>query len=207
MNRFILVFLICFFIFCAWLHYEQRKRQKLQKKASDEFWAREEEANRTRNKDISHLKKLQISPEEIPQIETSDADIRYYIEQILQIIKEPMMDLSEFSNTDLKLAYGVGNFKELSEYEEKYNNFLILLSGLARCYESSGHPAEAIATYELALSYGSQKKKDYECLAQLYLAMDQPEKIMQLTAKLQESGHPHRESIIQSLKKILSTYQ
>ena len=57
---------------------------------------------------------------------------RYYIDHIRKIIKSPMLDLSEYSNTDLKLAYGVGNFKVLCEYDENFNHFLLALTNLAQ---------------------------------------------------------------------------
>lgn len=39
-----------------------------------------------------------------------------------------MMDFSDYTNTDLKLAYGVGNFKTISEYDETFHEFLIALA-------------------------------------------------------------------------------
>ena len=48
-------FFVCFLIFIAWMHYKKRKATKQQEKESSLFWEREEEANHTRNKDISHL--------------------------------------------------------------------------------------------------------------------------------------------------------
>ena len=122
--KYIFVYLVCFCIFCAWLFYEQRKSSRMQKKASEDFWAREELANSTRKKDISGLPLVQIEEGEIPFLETPDESITNYIGQIQKIIKEPMLDLSDYSNTDLKLAYGVGNFKTLSEYDEKHNHYI-----------------------------------------------------------------------------------
>ena len=80
--NFIPVYLICFLIFIVWLFYEQRKSQKQDQKNSDEFWAREAEANRTRKKDISQLPLLHVQESEIPLAKTENASVLYYIDHI-----------------------------------------------------------------------------------------------------------------------------
>ncbi len=205
--KYIIVYLICFFIFCAWLFYEQRKRQRLQNKATQEFWAREEEANSTRKKDISHLPLLQPTEEEIPLSDAPCESVLYYIDKIRQNIQMPMIDLSEYSNTDLKLAYGVGNFKTLSDYDENFNTFLTNLTNLARAYTENKEYSLAEATYELALRYGSRKVSDYTDLAQVYLHMDKPDLVNRLICRVEESEHPRKETIIRSLRQVLSSYQ
>ncbi|MCH5252950.1 MAG: hypothetical protein J1F22_08255 [Lachnospiraceae bacterium] len=201
------VIVICTLIFIAWLLYEQRKAQRADQIASEEFWVREEEANQARNKDISHLPRITVRESEIPTADTSDEAINYYIGQIKQIIKEPLMDLSEYSNTDLKLAYGVGNFKTLSDYDENFNSFLMNLSNLARSYQAAGFHEKARDTYLLALQYGSFKLSDFSELAKVYLSMDQPENITGLISELEAGTHPRKDTVIQGLCDILASYQ
>ena len=203
----IVVYMACFFIFCGWLFYEQRKSQRKLKKASDDFWAREELANSTRKKDISHLPLIHVEEAEIPFVEDGDETITKQIEQLRQIIREPMIDLSDYSNTDLKLAYGVGNFKTLSEYDENFNTFLMALTDLARSYEHEGLYEEAEKTYLAALRCGSRKACDYEELAKVYLALDRPDKISSLIQEVEQGGHPHKETISSLLRRVLSEYR
>lgn len=205
--NFIPVYLICFLIFIVWLFYEQRKSENQDRKNSEDFWAREAEANRTRKKDISQLPLLHVQESEIPLAETENESILYYIGHIRNLIKTPMIDLSEFSNTDLKLAYGVGNFKQLSEYDENFNHFLLALSNLALSYTEAGFLSEAQDTYRLAFYYGSQKVSDYTGLADVYLRMDQPERITSLIREVEAGAHPRKESVIQALQEVLMRYQ
>lgn len=205
--NFIPVYLICFLIFIVWLFYEQRKSENQDKKNSEDFWAREAEANRTRKKDISQLPLLHVQESEIPLAETENESILYYIGHIRNLIKTPMIDLSEFSNTDLKLAYGVGNFKQLSEYDENFNHFLLALSNLALSYTEAGFLSEAQDTYRLAFYYGSQKVSDYTGLADVYLRMEQPERITALIQEVENGAHPRKESVIQALQEVLMRYQ
>lgn len=205
--NFIPIYFICFLIFIAWLFYEQNKNQKKEKKISDDFWAREAEANRTRKKDISDLPLLHVQESEIPIANTENESVLYYIDHIRDLIKSPLIDLSEFSNTDLKLAYGVGNFKLLSEYDENFNNFLQLLTNLAHSYAENGFLPEARDTYRLAFHYGSRKVSDYTGLAYVYLQMDQPELVNDLIQELEAGSHPHKSSIIQAIQEVLMSYQ
>lgn len=205
--NFVPVFLICFVVFILWLFYEQRKAQNQENQASEDFWAREAEANSTRKKDISHLPLLHVKESEIPVPDTENESVLYYIDHIRELIKTPMVDLSEYSNTDLKLAYGVGNFKLLSEYDENFSNFLVALTNLARACTEANLLPEAERAYRLAFHYGSQKVADYTGLARVYLQMEQPERVAELIQEVEAGAHPRRASIIQALREVLTQYQ
>ena len=205
--KFILIYFVCFCIFCAWLFYEQRKSQRQQKKASDDFWAREALANSTRKKDISDLPLIRVEEKEIPFIETQEESIITYIGQLRQIIQEPMADLSDYSNTDLKLAYGVANFKTLSEYDENFNTFLVTLTNLARSYERNGYHEQSRDTYLTALRHGSRRAGDYEELAKIWLELGRRDEVKALIRRLEESSHPRRAGIISTLNQVLADHR
>ena len=118
-----------------------------------------------------------------------------------------MLDLSEYSNTDLKLAYGVGNFKVLCEYDENFNHFLLALTNLARACTEAGLYSEAEQTFLLAFHYGSQKMTDYTSLADIYLHLEEPEKISALIRNVEDGSLPHKEALIQALEQKLMTYR
>lgn len=196
------IYFICFLIFVAWRFYEQRKSERMDKKISDDFWNREEEANQTRKKDISHLPLLQVKETDIPMAASTDESILYYIGLLQKIIKTPMIDLSEYSNTDLKLAYGVANFKTLCEYDDNYTQFLLTLSNLANSYFRIELYTESKECFELALYYGSKRLTDYTSLAHIYLKLDTPEHITTLIRQLEDGCHPRKASIIEALQEI-----
>lgn len=205
--KFIIIYFICFLIFCAWRAYEQHKSERLEQKATDDFWARELEANHTRKKDISHLPLLKVTQEDLPEIYSADPSIVPYIDQLYESIKLPMLDLSEYSNTDLKLAYGAANFKTLSQYDNNYTTFLSALSNLAHACCEKNLYQEAGLLYEAALSYGSKQLSDYTELATVYLKSDSPENITKLINRVEAADHPRKNTIIESLQQIMLTYQ
>lgn len=162
---------------------------------------------RQEKKDISHLPILHVEESELPVFTTENESVLYYIDHIRKIIKSPMLDLSEYSNTDLKLAYGVGNFKVLCEYDENFNHFLLALTNLARACTEAGLYSEAEQTFLLAFHYGSQKMTDYTSLADIYLHLEEPEKISALIRNVEDGSLPHKEALIQALEQKLMAYR
>lgn len=196
--------LLCFCAFAGWLLISQRKAQEQDNQASESFWDREARANSTRNKDISGLPLLHIAETELPDTDPGDETIHYYIGLLQKNIKQPMIDLSAYSNTDLKLAYGVGNFKTLSSYDENYNTFLLNLTNLARAYCHAGLYDDAVRTYRLTLQYGSQKVTDYSELAEAYLKLGRRDQAIHLIEETKSGSHPRKASVIKALQEVLS---
>lgn len=193
---------ICFLIFSAWLFYERRKSERKQERISQEFWDREEEANHTKNKDISDLPMYCPDAEQIPMPETDDENITYYQGKVRESVSKPMMNLSGFTNTDLKLAYGTGNFNTLSEYDTNFNAFLMDMSNLGKAYFTAGRLEEAAAVYQLCLASGLKKSTDYQALARVYVAMGRAGKITDLITEAEQSDLPRKASLVETLSSI-----
>lgn len=194
---------VCFLIFIAWMHYEKRKASRKEKRQSDEFWQREEEANHSRNKDISGLPFFHPDTGRIPLPQTGSENICYYQKQVLDTSELPMMNLSQYSNTDLKLAYGVGNFKTLSNYDENFNLFLMNMSNLAKAYLEEGFTDESAAVYRLCLDYGSDKSTDYRALGSIYASTKATVKLTSLIEEVKSSDLPRRDALAASLEQLL----
>lgn len=150
---------ICFIIFILWLHYEKAKSTRNSERASKEFWDREEKANHTRNQDISNLPLFQLPENEVPLLVCEDENVCYYQNLVKSCMEKPMMDLSEYTNTDLKLSYGVGNFKTLCEYDENFNALFLNLTNLSKAYDAIDKPEEAQQIRNLCVKYNYWKKQ------------------------------------------------
>lgn len=201
-------FFICMLIFTGWLWYERNKHSRLAAKQTEAFWNREEEANHTRNKDITGLPYLHFQIDDIPGENSENPEISSLWNELKELSDKPMLDLSAYSNTDLKLAYGVGNFTMLSGYDDNYNNFLMKLSILARTYSEISEYEAAISCYRFALENGSKKLRDYTGLGEVYLKCDQPEQLSALITEVSQSKTIERKEIIlRQLKDLLTAYQ
>ena len=204
------VFIVCFVIFIAWTQYEMKKSSKKNQEIEDAFWAREEQANHAPKQDISSLPLLHFEESVIPVAPdgtfSEEDDITGYINNLKALIKKPMIDLSEYTNTDLKLAYGIGNFKTLSDYDDNYNSFLLLMTNLARGYARRKMYDLAVKTYRSALECGSAKLADYTGLAESCIAMDNPSAVSDLIREVEAMDNPRKDGIIDALKRILASY-
>ncbi|MBO4395324.1 MAG: hypothetical protein J5819_03140 [Eubacterium sp.] len=205
------VFIIIFIIFIAWTQYEMKKSSREAQKVEDAFWAREEAANHAPKQDISNLPLLSFDETVIPKppegLIADGDDISSYIKELTALIREPMVDLSEYTNTDLKLAYGIGNFKTLSDYDSNYSSFLLLMTNLARAYERREMHELAVETYRSALKCGSVKLNDYTGLAEVYLAMDEPSRVSELIEEVENSDNPRKDGVVEALRRVLAKYQ
>lgn len=187
-------------IFVLWLNYEIRKTNRLSRKSTEEFWEKEAKANMTRKTDISDLEFIKIPYDKLPLNDTPDDTINSYRDTILSQLNKKILNLSGFSNTELKLKYGAANLTLLSEYD---SNFTVLVSILHKWGErlyKQGYYAEAIAVLEAAVECKTDVSKTYELLADIYLAQGTPDKIDLLLDALTHIKIWNKEKLISSLQ-------
>ena len=155
---------------------------------SKKYWEREQKANSTRKQDISSLNYVKWD-DSLPAIDNSQnlADILNNSPEALkaynniQSLKtEPMLNLSEYSNTDLKLKYGVANLDTLTQYEDSYTSFIKSLSELGHILIEQQDITDATAFLEYAVRIGSDIRLTYTDLYALYSEAENASKIRQL---------------------------
>ena len=155
---------------------------------SKKYWEREQKANSTRKQDISTLNYIKWD-DSLPAIDNSLtlADILNNSPEALkaynniQTLKtEPMLNLSEYSNTDLKLKYGVANLDTLTQYEDNYTSFIKSLSELGHILIEHKDISDATAFLEYAVKIGSDIRLTYNDLYALYSEAGNASKIRQL---------------------------
>lgn len=190
---------VCFLIFIAWMHYKKRKAAKQQEKETDLFWEREKEANHTRNKDISQLPLFTPDTTKIPWDGAKNDTILHYLDALRQLIEMPMLDLSDYSNTDLKLAYGTGNFQTLSDYDETYQNFLQTLCALGKAYLEAGDLTHAAEACRLCLDYDSKNRIAYITLAKIYKQDSKTYLLSGLIDEIKHSSIARKESLLHEI--------
>lgn len=155
---------------------------------SKKYWEREQKANSTRKQDISTLNYIKWD-DALPAIDNNLtlADILNNSPEALkaynniQTLKtEPMLNLSEYSNTDLKLKYGVANLDTLTQYEDNYTSFIKSLSELGHILIEYKDISDATAFLEYAVKIGSDIRLTYTDLYALYSEAGNASKIRQL---------------------------
>ena len=152
-------------------------------------------------KDISGLDYIRI-PDTLTCPDTQDERILKEWHTIEALKEKKILNLSGFTNTDLKLEYGVGNLTELTDYD---NNYVTLSRSLARIAElltEQGLKKEAAAFLEFGIATHTDIGKNYTLLAGYYMEYGKPEKIDFLIAQAEQLSSLSKDPIIARLKAI-----
>lgn len=176
------VLTVIIFIFIIWSNYEIRKNSKHSKEDTEKFWNRESEANISRRTDISTLNYIVISTQRLPIEDTSDSVADHYRDILLGLSGKYAINLCNYTNTQLKLKYGVSNLKELTEYDSNYITLVTNLQKWASRLYNLSYPENAALVLEYAVSCNTDVMKSYQLLEQIYKEQNHPEKIKTLNA-------------------------
>lgn len=170
------IFLIALVIFTAVLAVKRQRQTRAQHEVDEAFVERERKANATRRQDISRLDYLLFSTKALPIGRIDDARIASYEAVLTGLSDKRIIDLSSYSNTDLKLMYGPANLNELTEYDENYHTLAVTLFNYANRARELNYPETAIQILEYAMSLSIDSSQIYLLLAELYLETNTPEK-------------------------------
>lgn len=195
---FVVVFYVCFII--ARGIYQNNKATKENK---DNFWNRESEANSVRRKDISNLDYISF-PENLPIDSVSNIGRNDLAEEFKSFSDKKMLNLSKYTNTDLKLMYGPANLDQLSMFDENYSLFIRLLNNISTALLKADTPKEneAKAFLEYSISIGSDISYTYISLAELYARNGDTDKIDMLITKAESLSSLSASVIITKLNNI-----
>lgn len=190
-------------IICAIIAYNKRKSDRAMRKASDNFWDKEREANLTRRKDISNLPYITIPYESLPLDTLPDSEeYRAAVQQLQSLSGKQILDLSGQTNTDLKLAYGAANLPILMECDQNYLVLIRTLSRMAGLLSDAGKEDAAETVLWFAIDAGSTIRSDYEQLAVIYGQRRDYRKLDALIAQAERLNSPTKASLLASLNAI-----
>ncbi|MDE7477445.1 MAG: hypothetical protein K2M91_05775 [Lachnospiraceae bacterium] len=190
-----------FLIFCVVFSFAMRRTKRKEQDIDREFWEREQRANFTRKKPLDNLDYITI-PEELltmtPDVMTEE--IAGCLRDLNDLSASKIVNLTGYTNTDLKLEYGTANISILSDYDFHYTNLVTLLQKLAELLHDSLEYELAVKVLEFAVSTGTDVSKSYYLLAELYQEMGTPEKIVNLIQQAQNINSLLKNTIVENLQ-------
>ncbi len=195
-------FFASFIVFCVWLGYEIHKRRNAEAKNYEAFWDREHAANSTRRKSLDGLPYIAIPVETFPfGLLPENEQVLEYEQTIHDLAQEPVVNLTGFSNTDLKLQYGAPNIDLLSLYDQRYTTLVCTLQSWAELLYKEGFPEEARSLLEFAVDTHTDIYASYELLVRIYEENSEKEKISSLLPLAQEIRSLSKNRIITLLEE------
>lgn len=193
---FFILFVIFLIIFNHAIHKDTMHQEELERK----FWLREQEANHVRKKNISNLPFIQLKKELIPGNLHTEAE-----EKLLALCDKNMLNLTPYTNTDLKLLYGTGNLNELSVYEDLYVEMITQLS----IYTKELLEAQDIPGARQLLEFAISCKEDsffiYEQLGLLYASSNDTESLQKLLDSAESITTVTKTGILTYLSNLLAS--
>lgn len=199
MNSFILASSIALAIILAFTLNKQKKSAKAMEQS---FWAREREANSVRRKPLDSLNYIHIPLDKLPfDIMADDTSIAEYQTLIKDLSTQSIVNLTGYSNTDLKLEYGTANITVLSEYDQNYTVLVRTLQQWADILYDANYVEEARVLMEFAVTTGTDISRTYYKLADIYTASGDIFQIEQLIAQAESLRTSTKNTIVRTLRE------
>lgn len=199
MKFYILASLI---IFSATIYHAIRRNNEIVARQEKNFWDRENKANSTRKKSLDSLAYIKIPMDSFPtHILSDNSRIAECIEILTQLATQPIVNLTGYSNTDLKLEYGTANITVLSEYDQNYTVLVRTLQSWAEELIANGYAKEAATLLEFAVETDTDISKSYYALADYYKQIQETEKIQYLLEKAQNLSSLSKNAIVRTLQE------
>ncbi len=169
-----------------WVRYESHYRLKKEQDIEEAFWKREREANSVRKKSIEDLDYIKI-PDSLPfDVYDDGINIPDIINTVRRLQNEKVVNLSGYTNTDLKYMYGTANITPLSEYDENYTLLVTALQKWADILLANGYEKDAISIMEFMVSTKSDISKTYKILGEYYKTHSMDDKFEELIESAKE---------------------
>lgn len=194
--------LVIFALFCGWSCYEAKKHTRLEQKKEDEFWEREREANSVRRKPIDHLDYIKI-PKELPvNLLKDNIEMPNILKTVESLRNDKILNLTGYSNTDLKLEYGAPNLTELSRYDSNFTALVTTFQKWADLLLNEDYEKEAVELMEYIVSIGGDIGKTYRLLGKYYLRNSMEDKFDELLKSADSLRSLNKPYILQSVKDL-----
>lgn len=192
-----------FIIFVLILNFLSKRASKKDLDKDTAFWIRERQANSVRKKSIDDLEYLSIPFDEFPMDAGKDDEtIAGYLNELLELKEEKIVNFTGYTNTDLKLAYGVANLTALSQYDQNYTLMVRLLQDLGNALYKKGMIQDALTVLEYSVKTRCDVSATYYLLAQIYIEQGQPEKIKKLILRAETIQSLMQPTIVRKLQEL-----
>ncbi len=199
MNLLILASLI---VFSLTLAYMLKRTKRKEEEAEQSFWERERQANSVRRKSLEHLNYITIPLETLPtSLLNDDPTVAECIELLQNLSARSIVNLTGYSNTDLKLEYGTANITALSEYDQNYTLLVRTLQKWADILLEKNYPQAAETVMEFAVQTNTDISRTYYKLAELYAAEGKQDKIDNLITTAQALRSANKKAIVRTLQE------
>ena len=197
-------FLIVFLFWGAFAVTRGIARSKhISAKNTKNFWDAESKANQVRKADISNLAYLVLDLSLLP-MDALVPSLSHRAKELEKLASEKIINLSMYTNTELKLMYGPANLEALSYYDSNYLSLIRLLNSIGKELIELGNVSAAKEFLSYSLSIGSDISETFTLLAEIYKSKDRDNDIDLLIQVADRLETINKSTIINKLNNIKS---
>lgn len=190
------------FVFILIIGHNVRKQRNSNVSAENNFWQEEVRANSVRRVSLDDLNYITIPSDTLPvHLLQEDPAVAECVEFLGSLSGQRIVNLTGYSNTELKLKYGTANITLLSEYDQNYTLLVTTLQKWADLLYNAGYVEETLQILEFALSTGTDISKTYYMLADIYRSKGQQARIQELIEAAENLRSINRSVIVRTLVK------
>lgn len=194
--------LASFIIFTIVIGHRIKKNKNSKANEEQLFWEREHKANSVRRKPLDSLDYIHIPLESFPfDIMNDHPTVSEYQTLIRDLATQKIVNLTGYTNTDLKLEYGTANITVLSEYDQNYTVMVRTLQQWADILYDEGYLSEARILMEYAVSTGTDISRTYYKLADIYSSRGETFQIEQLVKEAENLRTSTKKTIVRTLQE------
>lgn len=197
--------IIVLLIFFLWMTHKTRTSERSVQKKSEEFWKLENKANSTRRQSLDAIPLITIPFDQLPILQNPSDNIAKFQKQIQELSTKPIANLSNQTNTELKLAYGAANLETLTEYDQNYMDLLRVLFQWGQELYKEERYNEAKAVLEFGTACKTDISKHYTLLAEIYKQENRFDQISDLIKIAEELDCLMKPAILRSLNEIFES--
>ena len=196
------LFLSRLITFCVFLALLTKRHKRITKELTQEFWDREAKANSTRRKPLNDLNYIHIPLETLPTgVSCEDETVKECLRILESLSTQKIVNLTGYTNTDLKLAYGAPNITLLTEYDDNYTLLARSLQKWAEALYIREYRQEAKQVLEFAISTDTDISHTYYLLADLYDEEGETQKKAALIERAENLKSSLKGSIVRTLQE------
>lgn len=197
-----LTFLASFIAFILILSVVIKRQGSRYQKREAQFWTRERQANAVRRKSLDGLNYIRIPLEDFPtHILQNDETVLECISTLETLTSRKIVNLTGYTNTDLKLEYGTANITALSEYDQNYTVLVRTLQKWADVLLETGYAEEASVLMEFAVSTGTDISRTYLALADYRASRGETLQIRRLISMAEGLRSANKAVIVKHLRE------
>ena len=199
MNIFLLASSIALAIVIA---FSLKRQKKTGKEVEQSFWERERQANSVRRKSLDSLDYIQVPLDKLPfDTMAEHPTVSEYHSLIKTLATQPIVNLTGYTNTDLKLEHGTANITVLMEYDQNYTVLARTLQQWADILYEASYVNDAQILMEYAISTGTDISRTYYKLAEIYASRGDISQIEALITAAEKLRISTKKIIVRTLRE------